>query len=114
MSFPCPLLLVFWSPTTRYLSLLSKTRCPIGNSCSAPGYKSNYYESDDRNPVFKMLTNPAELRQAWIRALRSDNIDHILQLQLLNPPVTITFQLHYPRLDLVIVLIENDRSYASG
>ena len=38
---------------------------------------------------------------------------HILQLQLLNLPVTITFQLHYPRLDLVIVLIENDRSYAS-
>ena len=77
--------------------LLSKTRCPIGNRC--PGYKSNYYESDDRIPVLKMLTNPPELRQAWIRALRRDDIDHILQLQLLNLPVTITFQLNYPRLD---------------
>ena len=47
------------------------------NSCSAPGCKSNYYESDDWIPVFKMPTNPPELRQAWIRALRRDDIDDV-------------------------------------
>ena len=47
------------------------------NSCSAPGCKSNKYESDDRIPVLKMPTNPPELRQAWIRALRRDDIDDL-------------------------------------
>ena len=45
------------------------------NSCSAPGCKSNYYETDDRVPVFKLPTNPPELKQAWIRALRRDDIE---------------------------------------
>ena len=47
------------------------------NSCSAPGYKSNYYESDDQVPVFKMPTHPPELKQAWTRALRRDDIGGI-------------------------------------
>ena len=45
------------------------------NTCSAPGCKSNYYDSDDQVPVFKMPTNPPELKQAWIRALRRDDIN---------------------------------------
>ena len=43
-------------------------------NCSAPGCTSNY-NSDEHVPVFKLPEKPDELRQAWIRALRRDDID---------------------------------------
>ena len=44
------------------------------NSCSAPGCTSNY-NSDEHVPVFKLPNKPDELRHAWIRALRRDDLD---------------------------------------
>ena len=41
------------------------------NSCSAARVTTTIR---DQVPVFKMPTHPPELKQAWIRALRRDNI----------------------------------------
>ena len=45
-------------------------------SCSAPGCKCNY-KSEDRVTLFKMQQNPDQLRHAWVRALRRDDIDEL-------------------------------------
>ena len=46
------------------------------SSCSVPGCTSNYHP-DDRVPIFKMPDIPPTLKQAWIRALRRENIDSL-------------------------------------
>ena len=46
------------------------------SSCSAPGCRSNY-DSDDRIPIFTMPENPPELKQAWMHALRRDDISDL-------------------------------------
>ena len=46
------------------------------SSCSASGCRSNY-DSDDRIPIFTMPENPPELKQAWMRALRRDDISDL-------------------------------------
>ena len=45
-------------------------------SCSAPGCKCNY-KSEDRVTLFKMPQKPDQLRHAWVRALRRDDIDEL-------------------------------------
>ena len=45
-------------------------------SCSAPGCNSNY-KSEDRVTLFKMPQKPDQLRHAWVRALRRDDIDEL-------------------------------------
>ena len=45
------------------------------NKCSAPNCTSNYYPSRDPYvPVFKLPSQPPELRQEWIKALHRENI----------------------------------------
>ena len=46
------------------------------SSCSVSGCTSNYHP-DDRVPVFRMPDIPPALKQAWIRALRRENIDSL-------------------------------------
>ena len=46
-------------------------------SCSAPGCKSNY-KHVDRGTLFKMPQKPDQLRHAWVRALRRDDIDELI------------------------------------
>ena len=45
-------------------------------SCSAPGCKGNY-KHEDRVTLFKMPQKPDQLRYAWVRALRRDDIDEL-------------------------------------
>ena len=41
-----------------------------------PGCKSNY-KHEDRVTLFKMPQKPEQLRHAWVRALRRDDIDEL-------------------------------------
>ena len=45
-------------------------------SCSAPGCNSNY-KSEERITLFKMAQKPDQIRHAWVRALRRDDIDQL-------------------------------------
>ena len=45
-------------------------------SCSAPGCKSNY-KSEERITLFKMPQKLDQIRHAWVRALRRDDIDQL-------------------------------------
>ena len=46
------------------------------NNCSVPGCRSNY-DPNDRIPVFKMPLRPDELKHAWLRALRREDVDEL-------------------------------------
>ena len=46
------------------------------NACSAPGCTSNYYPVA-RVHIFRIPDNWPELKQAWIRALHSEDIDRL-------------------------------------
>ena len=67
LSFHDPLTLLF--TLSFYFPLMP-------NACSAPGCTSNYYP-DGRVHIFRIPDNSPALKQAWIRALHSEDIDRL-------------------------------------
>ena len=49
------------------------------NTCSAPGCRSNY-SGQPYTPVFKLSSNPQDVRVKWLRALHREDIEDLKNL----------------------------------